>query len=60
MTVLTNAKVYCLHTGGPKIHASGYGGGGGYLNSGLGHKISFQTKSTIESLLKVKVARTRT
>ena len=46
-------------TGGSKIHASGYGGGW-YLISGLGHKISFQTKSTIESLLKVKVARTRT
>ena len=35
-------------------------GEGWYLISGLGHKISFQTKSTIESLLKVKVARTRT
>ena len=41
------------NTVGSKIHASGYEGGW-YLLSGLGHKI------TIESLLKVKVARTRT
>ena len=34
--------------------------GGEYLISGLGHKISCQTRNTIESLLKVKVARTRT
>ena len=33
---------------------------GWYLISGLGHKISCQTRNTIESLLKVKVARTRT
>ena len=36
------------------------GGGGGYLIGGLGHEISCQTRNTISSLLKVKVARTRT
>ena len=46
-------------SGGSKIHVSCQEGGW-YLISGLGHKISFQTKSTMESLLKVKVARTRT
>ena len=45
--------------GGSKIHASGREVGW-YLISGLGHKISCQTRNTIESLLKVKVARTRT
>ena len=45
---------------GSKIHASGREGGGWYLISGLRHKISCQTRNTIESLLKVKVARPRT
>ena len=44
---------------GSKIHASGREGGW-YLISGLGHKISCQTRNTLESLLKVKVASTRT
>ena len=35
-------------TEGFKIHASGYEGGW-YLISGLGHKISCQTRNTIES-----------
>ena len=48
-----------VHSVGSKIHASGREGGW-YLISGLGHKISCQTRNTIESLLKVKVARTRT
>jgi len=47
-----------IRAGGPKIHASGHEGW--YVISGLGHIISCQTRNTIESLLKVKVARTRT